>query len=290
VTYKLWEGSWDDDALLQDREGGVHADFDKVHKINHVGERYTVEGPHLVSPSRQRTPLLFQAGASEAGKNFAARNAEAVFLGSPGSDAVIRDAADIRSRAAAFGRSGNDIKMFQQAFVIPASTEAEATRRAEELDEWIDLDGHLAHISGALNLDFGFDDLDTPVGEITTEGVQSAVQWIKDLVTDREPTLRDVAHYSATNLRIVGTPEQIADELAKRQAGGVDGFNLVNAEIPGTYEDFIDHVIPVLQDRGLVQREYRHGSLRRKLFGSDDRLPAPHPAAAYRGAFTPVPT
>ena len=96
VTYKLWEGSWDEDALLQDRVTGIHADYDKVHRINHEGPRYRVEGPHLVSPSPQRTPLLFQAGASEAGRTFAAKNAEAVFIQSPNLDSAARDTADIR--------------------------------------------------------------------------------------------------------------------------------------------------------------------------------------------------
>ncbi len=232
VTYKLWEGSWDDDALLQDREAGIHADYDKVHRINHVGERYQVEGPHLVSPSPQRTPFLFQG-----------------------------------------------------LYIVPTSTEAEAARVAAELDEWIDHDGHLAHMSGSIGIDFGHDDLDTPVGEIQTEGVQSAVGWIRDLVKDRPATLRDVAHHTATSLRIVGTPEKIADELAAWQDAGVDGINLMNYEIPTSYEDFVDHVIPTLRERGLIQSEYSDGTLRQKIFGEGDRLPDRHHATRYRGAF-----
>ena len=106
----------------------------------------------------------------------------------------------------------------------------------------------------------------------------------------RPATLRDVAHYTATNGRIVGTPEQIADALAQWQAAGVDGINLVNAEIPGSYEDFVDHVAPVLQQRGLMQAAYADGTLRHKLFGSGDRLPERHHAARYRGAFAPLPS
>ncbi|MCZ4581787.1 MULTISPECIES: LLM class flavin-dependent oxidoreductase [Gordonia] len=285
VTYKLWEGSWDDDALLQDRERGVHADYDKVHRINHVGERYQVEGPHLVSPSPQRTPFLFQAGASEAGRNFAAQNAEAVFLGTPNREAALRDTSDIRRRAVALGRRADDLKFFQGLYVVPTSTEAEAARVAAELDEWIDHDGHLAHMSGSIGIDFGHDDLDTPVGEIKTEGVQSMIGWINDLVTGRPATLRDVAHHTATNLRIIGTPEKIADELAAWQQSGVDGINLMNYEIPTSYEDFVDQVIPTLQKRGLIQSEYSDGTLRQKIFGEGDRLPDRHHATRYRGAF-----
>jgi FMN-dependent oxidoreductase (nitrilotriacetate monooxygenase family) len=288
VTYKLWEGSWEEDALVQDRERGIHADYDKVHRINHVGPRYQVEGPHLVTPSPQRTPVLFQAGASEAGRNFAAANAEAVFIMSPGIAAAARDTADVRDRAERIGRQRDDVKFFQGLWVVPASTEAEAKARAAELDEWIDYDGQLAHMSGAVGIDFGHGDLDTPVGELRTEGVQSLLQWVDDLVTDRPATLRDVAHFTATNNRVVGTPEQIADKLAQWRAAGVDGINLVNAEIPGSYEDFVDNVIPVLQQRGLAQSEYREGTLRQKLFGRGDRLPERHPAARYRDAFVPA--
>jgi long-chain alkane monooxygenase len=290
VTYKLWEGSWDEDALLQNHEPVVHADFAKVHKINHEGPRYKVEGPHLVTPSPQRTPLLFQAGASEAGRTFAARNAEAVFIQSPNLASAARDTADIRARAVGHGRQPGDIKFFQGLYVVPGSTEEEARRKAAELDEWIDYDAQLSHMSGSIGIDFGHEDLDTPVGELRTEGVQSVLGWIRDLVPDRPATLRDVAHYTATNSRIVGTPEQIADGLARWREAGVDGINLVNAEIPGSYEEFADHVAPVLQQRGLMQREYADGTLRHKLFRRGDRLPERHPAARYRGAFAPRPT
>jgi long-chain alkane monooxygenase len=289
VTYKLWEGSWEEDALLRDRAAGIHADYGKVHRIFHEGPRYKVEGPHLVSPSPQRTPLLFQAGASEAGRTFAAKNAEAVFITAPNLAAAARDTTDIRARAVRYGRRPDDIKFFQGLFVVPAATDGEAKRKAAELDDWIDWDGQISHMSGAIGIDFGFDDLDTPLGELKTEGVQSAVGWIRDLVPDRPATLRDVARFTATNTRIVGTPEQIADALARWQAAGVDGVNLINAEIPGSYEDFVDHVAPELQRRGLMQREYAEGTLRNKLFGRGDRLPGRHPAARYRGAFASQP-
>ncbi|UAC01759.1 LLM class flavin-dependent oxidoreductase [Dactylosporangium vinaceum] len=288
VTYKLWEGSWDEDALVQDREQGIHADYDKIHRINHEGPRYKVEGPHLVSPSPQRTPLLFQAGASPAGRTFAAKNAEAVFIVAPNAAAAARDTADIRDRAIRSGRSPHDLKFFQGLHFVVGSTEEEARRKGAELDEWIDYDAQLSHMSGAVGVDFGHKDLDRPVGQLRTEGVQSILSWINDLVTDRPPTLRDVAHYTARNGRITGTPEQIADQLAQWRAAGVDGINVVNAEIPGSYEEFVDHVVPVLRERGLARRDYVPGTLRKKLFGRDDRLPGTHPAARYRGAFGTV--
>jgi long-chain alkane monooxygenase len=238
VTYKLWEGSWEDDALRQGgRPGGQPADG-KVHRINHRGPRYTVEGPHLVSPSPQRTPLLFQAGASEADRAFAARNAEAVFIRSPSPAAAATDIADLRSRTASDGRLPHDIKFFQGLHVVTGGTEAEARRKAAELDE---------RAGGA-----------------------------------------QLSPYAAGG-RIVGTPEQVADELASWQDAGVDGISLVNAGSLESYEEFVDHVAPVLRGRGLMQREYAEGTLRHKLFGRGGRLPERHPAARYRGAFAPQP-
>jgi long-chain alkane monooxygenase len=238
VTYKLWEGSWEEDALRRDGRAGSQAGDGKVHRINHLGPRYRVEGPHLVSPSPQRTPLLFQAGASEADRAFAARNAEAVFIRSPSLAAVAHDTADIRSRAAGHGRLPEDIKFFQSLHVVTGDTETEARRKAAALDEG------------------------------TGDGTR-------------------LSPHTATSGRIVGTPEQIADELAQWQDAGVDGVNLVSAGGPGPYEEFVDHVAPVLRERGLMQREYAEGTLRHKLFGHGDRLPERHPVARYRGAFAP---
>jgi len=238
VTYKLWEGSWEEDALRQDGRSDGPAGDGKVHRINHRGPRYKVEGPHLVSPSPQRTPLLFRAGDSEADRAFAARNAEAVFIRSPSLAAVAHDTADIRSRAASHGRLPGDIKFFQGLHVVTGGTEAEAKRKAAELDE--------------------------RTGDAAKRSL-----------------------YMGASGRIVGTPEQIADELASWQVAGVDGVNLVNAGSPEPYEEFVDYVAPVLQERGLMQREYAEGTLRHKIFGRGDRLPETHSAARYRGAFVP---
>ena len=232
VTYKLWEGSWDEDALRPDGRDG------KVHRINHQGPRYQVAGPHPVRPSPQRTPLLFRAGASEADRVFAARNAEVVFLQSPSPAAAGHDTADIRARAARHGRLPRDIMFFQGLHVVTGGTEAEARRKAAALDE-------------------------------QAGGAPRAAR-------------------TAASGRIAGTPEQIADELASWRDAGLDGVSLVNAwRSPAPYEEFVDHVAPVLQGRGLMRREYADGSLRHKFFGRGDRVSERHPAARYRGAFAP---
>jgi long-chain alkane monooxygenase len=285
VVFKLWEGSWDEGALVQDRARGIHADFDKVHKIHHTGPRYRVEGPHLVAPSPQRTPLLFQAGSSAVGRQFAARNAEAVFIIGPNPRAAGELIADTRRRAVELGRHADDLTFFPGLTFVVGSTEEEARRKAADLDEWIDDDAHIAHLSGGLGIDFGHHDLDAPLGEIETETTRSILDLVRTSVTGREPVVRDLGRVLAGSNRIVGTPEQIADALEQWRDAGVDGINVVNATLPGSYQEFVDHVTPVLQERGLQKREYTPGTLRRKLFGTD-RLPERHRAAGYRGAFT----
>ncbi|MGC4960846.1 LLM class flavin-dependent oxidoreductase [Gordonia sp. DT101] len=284
VVYKLWEGSWDDDALVQDQRSGVHADFDKVHKIHHQGERYRVEGPHLVAPSPQRTPILFQAGSSHTGRRFAARNAEAQFIQSPNPEAARGLVDDTRRLVAEAGRDPHDLNFFQGLSFVIGSTEEEAQRKSRELDEYIDPSTIIAHSAGGLGVDLGFYDLDTPVGEIRTEGTQSTLLWLREAVPDREPTVRDLAELRSRSGRVVGTPEQIADRLELWRDAGVDGINVINATIPGSYLEFAEHVLPVLRDCGLAQREYSPGTVRHKLTGRD-RLPDTHPAARYRGAF-----
>jgi alkanesulfonate monooxygenase SsuD/methylene tetrahydromethanopterin reductase-like flavin-dependent oxidoreductase (luciferase family) len=190
----------------------------------------------------------------------------------------------------AAGRKPNDLKFFQGLHFVIGSTEEEARRKEAELDDAIDLDGMVAHLSGAVGVDFGGHSLETPLGDIGgTDGVRSIVAWVQESVAGREATVRDLGLLQGRNSRVVGTPETIADQLQVWRDAGVDGINVVNATIPGSYEEFVDHVIPVLQDRGLAQREYAPGTTRAKLFGAD-LLTERHPAAQYRGAFAPLST
>ncbi len=286
VLYKLWEGSWEDGALLADRESGIYADPSKIHKIDHVSEHYRVEGPFLVSPSPQRTPLLFQAGSSHTGRRFAARHAEAQFIVTPNPQAARGLIDDTRRLVQEAGRDSQDLKFFQGLAFVIGSTEEEAKRKAAELEEKTDVNGLIAHFGGSLGIDLGSYDADTPIDVIQTNGSQSGLAWLRESVDGRVPTLGDLVRLRQRGSRVIGTPEQIADRLESWRDAGVDGINVVNATIPGTYVEFIDHVMPVLRDRGLAQREYVPGTLRRKLFGHD-RLDDRHPAAAYRGAFGP---
>ncbi|MGE0338190.1 MAG: NtaA/DmoA family FMN-dependent monooxygenase [Gammaproteobacteria bacterium] len=284
VVYKLWEGSWDDGALLQDRARGIHADPAHVHRIDHVGKYYAVEGPHLAAPSPQRTPLLFQAGSSPTGMRFAARHAEAQFLITPAPAVAAKVIGETRALMQAGGRQPDDIRFFQGLSFVIGSTEEEVARKDRELDEAIDHEAMVAHLGGVMDVDLDHCDMDQPIRELTTQGAQSLLDWVRAAVTDREPTVRDIGMLAARASRVSGTPAQIADRLVEWQRAGIDGINVFNATIPGSYRDFIAHVMPVLRARGLASREDAAGTLRGRLFGHD-RLQPPHPGAAWRGRF-----
>lgn len=297
VCYKLWEGSWEDDALVQDktlehdRGRGLHADPAKVAKIHHTGEYYSVEGPHLVAPSPQRTPFLFQAGSSDRGRDVAARHAEATFSMAPRQEIAAAQAEDVKERAVRFGRAPQDVKFIQGLSFVIGSTAAEAQARARDLDESIDDHALIAHTAGSLGVDVGHLPVDTPLDDLKdTEGAQGHLSELRKMAPNGRVTLRDLAHFRAQSTRVVGTPEQIADELATWQEVGIDGINVINSTIPGSYEEFIEHLLPELRARGLARTPGQNdapaqgATLRARLAGSD-RLPGSHPAAEFRGAY-----
>ena len=283
VVYKLWEGSWDEGAVLKDKDNGVYADVTKVHKIFHEGERYRVEGPHLPAPSPQRTPLLFQAGASESGRRFAAQHAEAVFIIAPNPEAAKWQVEQTRELAVEYGRQPDDIKFFQGLTFVIGDTEEEALQKAAEHAGWSSDEGFLAH-SAIVDKTGRTYPPETELKDVDTNTMKGFTELLRRTITDREPTVADVAGRVSRNNLIVGTPEQIADEIERWQAAGVDGINVVNSVIPGSFEEFADKVLPVLRERGLAQSEYAPGTLREKLFGAP-RLNERHPAAQCRGAF-----
>jgi long-chain alkane monooxygenase len=283
VVYKLWEGSWKDDALLQDTVKGIHADPAKIHKIYHHGKRYKVEGPHLPSPSPQRTPVLAQAGSSKAGRDFAALHAEAQFLIAPHPRAAKSQITDVRARAMNYGRRAGDILFLQGLSFVVGSSEEEAKRKEAEIDEYLSIDGMLAHASGGIGVDLGDIPWNQPVGDVQVEGVRSILEAVLASVPNtRAATIADVARLLGKTTRITGTPEQIADCLEDWMAAGIDGVNVMYSTTPGSFVDFTEYLAPELQKRGLMQREYQPGTLRQKLFGNGQYLPDRHIGRSYR--------
>ncbi|HTT76389.1 MAG TPA: LLM class flavin-dependent oxidoreductase [Candidatus Binataceae bacterium] len=275
---KLWEASWEDGAVVRDRERRIYVEPSRVHAIHHEGKYFKVDGCHLAEPSLQRTPVLFQAGSSPRGRQFAARHAECVFLTGPRAIAM-RNIREMREQAQAQGRNPEDLRFFLYLKVITGATEAAVQRKYEEYLEQVNYEGELALLSGWAGIDFGQFGLDQPLEYIETNAVRSLMQALAG--GERKRTLRDLV--KGLSGVIAGTPEQVADVFEEWIAAGVDGFNLGYVTTPGTFADFVDGVVPVLQQRGLMQIEYEEGTLREKLFGQGRaRLPASHPDAQYR--------
>jgi long-chain alkane monooxygenase len=280
VTYKLWEGSWEDDAVVGDRN--LYADPAKVHPIGHEGTYFKVPGLHLAEPSPQRTPVLYQAGASNRGKAFGAENAEVVFLSAPSIPLVRDHVADIRERVRAAGRDPYDVLIVNCHTVVTAPTEQAAQAKYDDYRSYLDPEGTLALWSGWLGFDLSVYDLDDPIEIVDNEFVQSTAEmfgkgdWtLGDLVAGRG--------IGSDGPLTVGSPTAVADELQEWvEETGIDGFNIANVITPGSFVDFVDLVVPELQRRGVYPTEYQPGTLREKLFGRGARLPENHRGARYR--------
>ena len=287
VLYKLWEGSWEDDAVIRDRERGVFTDPDKVHHIGHAGTHFTVPGIHLSEPSPQRTPVMFQAGASPRGVRFAAENAEAIFTAAP-TKAILRETVTtIRRELELTGRDPYSAKIYNLSTVITAETDEEARAKHAEYLSYGDPEGALVFMSGWMGVDLARYGLDEPIGNVDSNAILSAVKAFQSADPDGgEWAVRDIANWGkigGIGPLIVGSGERVADVLQEWVAEtDVDGFNLAYAITPGTFADFVDHVVPVLTARGAYQSEYAPGTLRNKLFGRGDRLPDEHRGSRYR--------
>jgi long-chain alkane monooxygenase len=282
VLYKLWEGSWDDDAIVADREHNVFADPAKIRPISHDGKYFKVEGPHLPSPTRQRTPVLFTATASGAGTRFAGKHAEVVFTGGPSAAFLQQTIKNIREAAVNAGRQENDVKFITTAGVIVGRTEAEAKAKLAEFERWTSPEGYLAHAS--LTFDPTAYPPDLKLKDITsTDG--GIGRW---RAFDPEQTAGEFAarfgDLTRHPLFTAGTPETVADAIEGwLDDVGIDGINLLQYHSYDTARDFVELVVPMLRDRGRLRTSYdTKESLRDRIFGAGDRLPDRHHATRYR--------
>jgi FMN-dependent oxidoreductase (nitrilotriacetate monooxygenase family) len=286
ILYKLWEGSWDDDAIKRDKATGIYADPSRVRAVSHAGQYYKMEGIHLSEPSLQRTPLLFQAGASARGQDFAARHAECVFIASPTPQAARPTVDALRQKTAALGRGADAIRILNLVTVVVGQTEKDAQDKLEDYRRHASVEASLAHYSSSVGVDFSKYGLDEPIQQATTNANQSALAAITKSAAN-PVTVRQIIDQMVLGSRmkpVVGSPQQIADYMQMWiEDGGIDGFNLARTVAPESLRDFVDLVVPVLQERGLFKADYAEGPLRQKLFGGGDgRLPASHPAAQFR--------
>jgi FMN-dependent oxidoreductase (nitrilotriacetate monooxygenase family) len=287
VVYKLWEGSWENDAALRDRIRGIFADPAKVHRVRHEGNNYRLDAIHLSEPSLQRTPVLYQAGTSPRGRHFAAQHAECVFMSGPSAKIIAPRVAAIRSLASEFGRNPAEILMFSMMTIILGETEAEAKAKYADYRRHISAECALTLMSGWTGVDFSTYDLDQQVRHILNDAGRTAMDNITRADPDRVWTVREVAEHvgiGGIGPVMVGTPQRVADEIeAWFEQTGVDGLNVSFAISPGDFEDISDMLVPELTRRGRYKQAYRQGTLREKLFGEGHaRLAAPHPATRYR--------
>lgn len=284
VAYKLWEGSWDDDAVVADREGRVYADPAKVRYINHEGEHYRVAGPHLSEPSLQRTPVLFQATGSPAGMDFAGRHSEVIFTGGASAQDYRNNAAAMRAAAVAHGRAENSLRFLIQAGVIVGRTDEEAADKWRLYQQHRSVEGILAHASFPLDLP-NLDPATTIGAALREAGLPAdAVRQFSPDTTVGEAlqhfrTVREGRYF------VVGDPKTVADEIERwMDEDGIDGINLRQYHTFDTLRDFSELVVPELRRRGrIAERSSTPVTLRERLFGAGERLEEPHPATRYRG-------
>ncbi|MBO9101446.1 MULTISPECIES: LLM class flavin-dependent oxidoreductase [Rhizobium] len=286
VCYKLWEGSWEDDAVVRDRTTGIFTHPEKVHPIGHAGKHFTVPGIHLSEPSPQRTPVLYQAGASSRGKDFAGAHAECIFVAAPSKPVLKRYVANVREAAERNGRNPREILAFNLQTVILGETDAEAKKKFDEYRKYVSYEGALTLISGWTGIDFSQFGPDEPLRHRYTNAVQSAVETFTTIDPDKVWTVREMADWvgiGGFGPVFVGSPQTVADLLQEWvEDTDVDGFNLAYAVTPESFEDAVDLLVPELQKRGVYKTEYKAGTLREKLGARGPRLTAPHPAAGYR--------
>ena len=265
----LWN-SWDEDAFIFDKETGVFFDKDKMHVLEHQGQFYRCKGPLNVPFSAQGEPVQVQAGASEAGKKLAASSAEVVFAASPNIEHAKAFYTDVKGRLAAHGRSPNDMAIMPGLSVTVGETSDEAAEKHEELQELIDPTTGLQILSDRLDFDLSGYDVDGPLPEIPiTQAGGSRAELLIETAKKNNLTIKQLYREIAGtrgHMQITGTPKDVADMMEQWLVeGACDGFNLLPALFPNSLKDFVDLVIPELQNRGLFRTEYEATTLRGNL-------------------------
>ncbi|CAK4034140.1 Dimethyl-sulfide monooxygenase, partial [Lecanosticta acicola] len=263
VVYKLWNSSWRSDAVRLDRERGIYTDPNLVREIRHEGKFFTVPGPHFCQPSPQRTPVIMQAGTSRAGKEFAAKHAEAIFVSQHSPKAVAGSIKDIRERAEALGRDPGSIKVLAKFCPVLGRTQEEADARYRDYAQYGDAEGALALFGGWTGVDMALYGDDEELRYVESNAIRSYIEGLLKTAPDvnggkwTKKTLAQHIVVGGLGATCVGTPEKVADEMERWVAeGGVDGFNIAYALMPGTFEDVVELLIPELRRRGLFWEDY----------------------------------
>ncbi|EEY77865.1 FMN-dependent oxidoreductase, nitrilotriacetate monooxygenase family [Acinetobacter calcoaceticus RUH2202] len=286
VLYKLWEGSWEEGSVLRDRENGIFADHKKVHPIQHEGKYFTVPGIHICEPSPQRTPVLYQAGASSRGQKFASQNAECVFIAAPSKIATKKVVQGIRQKLAQEGRDPYSVKIYALLSIVTDETDAKAQAKFKEYQSYGSYDGALTLLSGWSGVDFSQYQPTDKVEYIQTNAIQSLLDSYVNADPERVWTIEEIANWNSLGGNgpvLVGSAETVSDALQQWvEDTDVDGFNLAYILAHQTFADVVEFIVPELQKRGVYQTSYAQGTLREKLFGAGPYLPENHRGAKYR--------
>ncbi|MEC9287663.1 MAG: NtaA/DmoA family FMN-dependent monooxygenase, partial [Chloroflexota bacterium] len=270
ITKGLWD-SWEDDAFIRNKESGVFIDPSKMHRLDHKGEFYSVQGPLNISRSKQGSPVLIQAGSSEAGRGFAAKIADAIFTGQSTSSDAAGFYKDIKTRAEESGRDPRQVLILPGCSPVVGDTPEEAEAKYQEIANLVVIDDALNYLGRYFNdIDFSPYDLDEPfpdLGDFGRNGWESTTDRIKQVAKEERLTLREMALRSTTpRNEFIGTPTQVADSMQKWfENGAADGFMLVPSVLPQGFNDFVEHVLPILKERGLFRTEYEADTLRGNL-------------------------
>lgn len=281
LCYQFWEGSWQNDAVKIDKQARIFTDPAKVKAIHHQGRFYQSDGVFQVMPSIQRTPVLFQAGASAKGLAFATQHAEAIFIGGGEKSAIKRQVETIRQLAKAQGRDPNDIKVLMGITVVTDERHDLAQAKLAEYEGYASSEAGLAHYSSSVGIDLSQYADDEVIAYQQTNSIASVNQRFRQQVTKAQ--LIAEHRLGGRYPLIVGDGREVAEALIIWvDETGIDGFNVTRTVTPESYEDFIQYVIPELQRRGRFKTEYKQGSLRHKLIGKGERLPSSHPVQSFR--------
>ncbi len=280
VVYKLWEGSWEDGAVVRDAARGVYTDPGKVHRVAHDGDYFSLDAIHLCEPSPQRSPVIYQAGTSTKGQAFAAAHAECVFVGDASMQVVANSVRTLREQIVAAGRAVEDVKIFALVAVVVDDSDELARAKLDDYQSYGIHEGALALMSGWSNVNLAEFDIDARADAESTDAIQTTLRALGT------KSVREWAEFLVVGGAapvIVGDAQHVVDELQRwMDVTGVDGFNLAYTVMPECMTDFVDKVVPEMQRRGIYKTGYEHGTMRGKLFGHGARLPDTHPAARFR--------
>jgi alkanesulfonate monooxygenase len=278
VVRGLWD-SWDEDAFAHDKQAGLFYYPDKMHVLNHKGRHFSVQGPLTVSRTPQGHPVIVQAGASHQGQEIAAAHADVVFVAQTGLDTARAYYTSVKDRLAKYGRDRDDVKIMPGLLPIVGHTEAEARAKHQRMQDLIHPLVGLAHVYGPMGDLSGYP-IDGPVPEPIDPEMRSRAAVLLETARRENLTIRQLylaASAGRGHRNVIGTAGQIVDAMEQWvDAGAADGFNIIPTHLPGGIEDFVEMVVPEMQRRGRLRKDYQGTTLR-------ENLGLPRPRSGYAG-------